>query len=65
MKSKEINEPSMRLIVRADKSPMNPKIWCYELECGHDVFLSGRKVTKKQIPCKQCEKELINKESLE
>lgn len=26
-------------IVRVDVSPMNPRVKCYQLDCGHEVFL--------------------------
>ena len=34
-------KPKVKLekIVRVDRSPMNPKIWIAQLECGHDLYL--------------------------
>ncbi len=39
-------------VVRKDKSPMNPKVWVLQLECGHDLYITGR--TKTQYMCNRC-----------
>lgn len=31
-----------RKVVRIDPSPMNPKVKCHQLDCGHEVFLPRR-----------------------
>lgn len=46
--------PPEREIIRADRSPLNRRVWCYELSCGHEVWKSGRKITKKALPCEKC-----------
>jgi hypothetical protein len=28
-------------VVRVDQSPMNPKEWCLELSCGHEVWITA------------------------
>lgn len=45
----------MRTVVRVDRSPMNRKVWCYQLDCGHDVFKEGRKLNKPEMECDKCE----------
>lgn len=32
--------------VRATRSPMNPKQWCLDLECGHDLWLTSQRKPK-------------------
>ena len=31
-----------RTIVRVTQSPMNARIWCVDLDCGHEVWLTQR-----------------------
>ena len=47
-----------REIVRADKSPMNSRVWVYQLSCGHDVYKPGRKTRKKELECEYCRKQV-------
>lgn len=42
-----------RTITRKDRSPMNKKRWCLELECGHEVWVTG-KPRGKQAECEEC-----------
>jgi len=44
-----------RAVLRADRSPMNSKIWCYQLECGHEVYMPGRKRSGPVMRCTKCE----------
>lgn len=42
-------------ILRVTQSPMNPKVWCVDLQCGHDVWVTGRKPRKTaKIHCEKC-----------
>jgi formylmethanofuran dehydrogenase subunit E len=43
-------------VVRVDLSPMNPKIKCAQLECGHDVFVNRAPTVGKKIVCERCTK---------
>lgn len=40
-------------VVRADKSPMNAKRWCCELECGHETWVT-RSSKPKRAACDKC-----------
>lgn len=42
-----------RPIIRKDRSPMNPKVWVYQLACGHDVFRAHGRL-RKNIDCEKC-----------
>jgi hypothetical protein len=47
---------SIKNVVRIDRSPMNEKVWCIQLECGHEVWKTAkRKPTVKQMRCERCE----------
>lgn len=39
---------NIKKVLRKDRSPMNPKIWVMQLECGHDVY------AKKSYVCEKC-----------
>lgn len=44
-----------RRVVRIDRSPMNPKRWCFTLECGHEVWQSWTRKPKRTImACDAC-----------
>lgn len=43
-------------VVRVDKSPMNPKLKCVELECGHEIWVSRAPTVGKLIECETCTK---------
>ena len=45
-----------RRVVRIDRSPMNPKQWCYQLECGHEVWKTwtGKPLRHKILACEKC-----------
>ena len=30
-------------VLRTDQSPMNPKRWCLELACGHEIWMTATK----------------------
>ena len=51
-----------REVSRVDRSPMNPKRWCVELSCGHELWVTG-KPRKKVFPCEQCECEDTNNDN--
>lgn len=48
-----------RTIVRIDRSPMNPKVWVVQLDCGHDIFVYRKPRRTKNggptFPCEKCE----------
>lgn len=42
-------------VIRVDQSPVNPKRWCLQLECGHEVWVSAsKKPTTKVADCESC-----------
>lgn len=42
----------LRKVVRKDRSPMNPRVWVMQLECGHDKFCGPP--LKKSYECDRC-----------
>lgn len=39
-------------IERVDRSPMNPKRWCLELACGHEIWVTAaRRPTHQTMEC--------------
>ena len=43
-------------VLRVDRSPMNPRIWCLELECRHGKWVTAvRKPTRITARCSICE----------
>ena len=47
-----------RSVKRIDRSPMNPDRWCYELECGHEVWVTAKRKPKRlTIHCPTCKAE--------
>jgi len=49
----------MRVVMRADQSPMNFRRWNLLLDCGHDIWIT--RVTRPQAhvskaPCAECAK---------
>lgn len=39
-------------VLRVTQSPMNPKQWCVDLNCGHEVWVTcGRRPTRKTMKC--------------
>lgn len=46
--------PAIRLVLRIDRSPLNPKVWCIQLECGHEAWHTGRKPTRRVSFCERC-----------
>lgn len=38
-----VSKPVERKVVRVDRSPMNPKVWCVQMDCGHEVWGAFRK----------------------
>lgn len=43
-----------RAVVRVSPSPMNAKRWCMDLECGHEVWVTGRKPKRAMENCTKC-----------
>lgn len=43
-----------RRVVRVDVSPMNPKVKCAQLDCGHDVWRNRRPRIGATIVCEAC-----------
>ena len=43
-----------RRVVRVDISPMNPKVKCAQLNCGHDVYCNRRPRVDAIIVCEPC-----------
>ena len=41
-------------VLRTDRSPMNAKRWCCELECGHEVWVTRDRAPKKTFCDKGC-----------
>jgi len=53
---KETTLGQTKKVVRADKSPMNPKVTVFQLECGHDYYKSNhRGPYPKTMICEKCE----------
>lgn len=47
-------------VVRIDRSPMNEKIWCIQLECNHDVFVTSKhKPSRKRMHCEKCQAKAV------
>lgn len=44
----------LKKIQRVDRSPMNPKVWCVQLECGHELWVY--KKPRKDCPGLKCGK---------
>jgi len=45
----------VRKVVKVTRSPMNPKRWSLDLECGHELWLtSDRKPSRKSALCPKC-----------
>ena len=39
-------------VVKVDRSPMNPRIWYLELECGHEAWVTSvNRPTQRTIQC--------------
>jgi len=46
-----------RIVVRVDRSPLNARKWNLELECGHEVWVFGkRRPTVYAETCERCRK---------
>ena len=46
-------------VIRADRSPMNRKQWCLELDCGHEVWITATREPRKLThECPRCTDEL-------
>lgn len=42
-------------VVRIDRSPMNPRRWCIELRCGHEVWVTAaRRPQRMVMKCMEC-----------
>ena len=42
-------------VVRIDRSPLNPRVWCLELSCGHDFYTTAtQKPRRKENICEKC-----------
>jgi len=42
-------------VKRVDQSPLNPRRWCVELACGHEVWVTSSKKPKaKTMICPEC-----------
>lgn len=48
-----------RKVIRSVRSPMNPKVWCCGLECGHDVWMMRKPRDGSMQPCEPCSREPI------
>jgi len=49
-------------VLRATQSPLNPRRWCLDLECGHEVWVtSKRKPVRQESWCPKCFEERIRK----
>ncbi len=45
----------MKVVQRADRSPLNPRRWCLILTCGHEVWItSARRPNRVAVPCPKC-----------
>jgi hypothetical protein len=46
---------ALRQVTRIDQSPMNPKQWCVQLSCGHDIYVTRAKKPKMKFhSCDKC-----------
>lgn len=44
-----------RAVTRKDQSPTNPLRWCIQLECGHELWITGERPPKYQSAmCAKC-----------
>lgn len=49
----------VKTIQRIDRSPMNPKVWCVQLSCGHDEYVYRKpRSDKMKMECTKCPKVL-------
>lgn len=53
-KEKDMDTPMRHAIVRIDRSPMNPKVWVVQLDCGHDVYKHRKPTMRQRIECERC-----------
>jgi hypothetical protein len=45
-----------RKVTSVKQSPLNPKQWNLQLDCGHDVWTTAkRRPTKQTAPCERCQ----------
>lgn len=45
----------LRAVTYIDRSPMNPKRWCVQLECGHEHWTTAdRRPKTKSLRCARC-----------
>lgn len=48
----------MRVVHRADRSPLNPRRWCLTLSCGHEIWItSTRRPTRVEAACSRCQEQ--------
>lgn len=51
-----------KAVTRVTQSPMNPKQWALDLECGHEVWVTAtHRPNKKRHDCPKCSAEPSNK----
>src|SRR5882672_1893650 len=45
----------MRTVLKITQSPLNPRRWSLDLNCGHDIWVTARrKPTRQFAPCPKC-----------
>jgi hypothetical protein len=46
---------SKQAVIRADRSPLNPKRWCLTLQCGHETWVtSNARPSRAHANCETC-----------
>jgi len=50
-------KPTKKKVIRVDKSPLNPKRKCIELECGHEVWRNRAVPVGSMLECHACKPE--------
>ena len=44
-----------RKVIRITRSPLNARRWCCDLDCGHEVWVTGnRRPTSETLSCPEC-----------
>ena len=42
-------------VLSVKQSPLNPKQWCCNLDCGHDQWITAKqRPTRKTLKCDRC-----------
>jgi len=52
----------LRKVLRVTRSPLNPKRWVLDLECGHELWVTRiRRPCATRVHCEECEPDERNR----